>query len=124
MTYWSPNINIARDPRWGRTQETLGEDPKLSSMYAKSFVRGLQGSTHNHHKTHAANAGAPPRRLKISACCKHFTAHDLDAWHKYDRNHFDAKVNTKLTFLYSPFRAFNWLCSKIGVGPLTEHWIH
>ncbi len=43
LTYWTPNINIFRDPRWGRGQETYGEDPFLTAMLARSFVRGLQG---------------------------------------------------------------------------------
>jgi beta-D-xylosidase 4 len=91
LTYWSPNINIARDPRWGRTQETLGEDPKLTSVYAAYFVKGLQEGDYDHNRPQEAASGGP-RRLKISACCKHFTAHDLDRWKNYDRDHFDAKV--------------------------------
>lgn len=88
LTYWSPNINIARDPRWGRTQETVGEDPKLASVYAASFVRGLQEEGEYDHNEEAQS----PKRLKISACCKHFTAHDLDRWKHYDRDHFNAQV--------------------------------
>ena len=79
LTYWSPNVNIFRDPRWGRGQETPGEDPVLSARYAASYVRGLQG-----------NAG---NRLKVAACCKHYTAYDLDNWNGFDRFHFNAKVN-------------------------------
>jgi len=93
LTYWSPNINIVRDPRWGRTQETPGEDPKLTSTYAVYFVKGLQEGHYDGSQT--PNIGGP-KRLKISACCKHFTAHDLDNWKGYDRNHFDAKVNSIL----------------------------
>jgi beta-D-xylosidase 4 len=89
LSYWSPNINIARDPRWGRTQETLGEDPKVSGTYAAYFVKGLQEGDYDHSRP---GTSGNPRRLKISACCKHFTAHDLDAWKQYDRNYFDAKV--------------------------------
>ncbi|KAK7379037.1 hypothetical protein VNO80_04489 [Phaseolus coccineus] len=79
LTYWSPNINIFRDPRWGRGQETPGEDPVLGGIYAVSYVRGLQG-------THA-------NRLKVAACCKHFTAYDLDNWKGMDRFHFNAQVS-------------------------------
>lgn len=43
FTYWAPNVNIFRDPRWGRGQETPGEDPTLSSSYAENFVSGMQG---------------------------------------------------------------------------------
>src|SRR5215211_822350 len=61
LTYWTPNINIFRDPRWGRGQETYGEDPFLTATLAKSFVRGLQGDD--------------PKYLKAAACAKHFAVH-------------------------------------------------
>ncbi|XP_030543182.1 probable beta-D-xylosidase 2 [Rhodamnia argentea] len=80
LTYWSPNINILRDPRWGRGQETPGEDPIVVGRYAASYVRGLQGSD---------GSG----RLKVAACCKHFTAYDLDNWNGVDRFHFNARVS-------------------------------
>ncbi|KAL8094517.1 hypothetical protein AgCh_036156 [Apium graveolens] len=80
LTYWSPNVNILRDPRWGRGQETPGEDPVVAGKYAASYVRGLQGN----------DAGD---RLKVAACCKHYTAYDLDNWSGVDRFHFNAKVS-------------------------------
>jgi len=61
LTYWTPNINIFRDPRWGRGQETYGEDPFLTSMMGKNFVEGLQGSD----KTY----------LKAAGCAKHYAIH-------------------------------------------------
>lgn len=61
LTFWTPNINIFRDPRWGRGQETWGEDPFLTGELASAFVRGLQG---NH-----------PRYLKTAACAKHYAVH-------------------------------------------------
>jgi len=61
LTYWTPNINIFRDPRWGRGQETYGEDPFLTSMLGKNFVEGLQGSD----KTY----------LKAAGCAKHYAVH-------------------------------------------------
>ncbi|KAL9318843.1 hypothetical protein ACSQ67_015360 [Phaseolus vulgaris] len=79
LTYWSPNVNIFRDPRWGRGQETPGEDPILAGKYAGSYVRGLQGSD--------------GERLKVAASCKHFTAYDLDNWKGVDRFHFNAEVS-------------------------------
>ncbi|KAM7275761.1 hypothetical protein ACFE04_017627 [Oxalis oulophora] len=79
LTYWSPNVNIFRDPRWGRGQETPGEDPVLAGTYAANYVKGLQGNDGN--------------RLKVAACCKHFTAYDLDNWNGIDRFHFNAKVS-------------------------------
>jgi beta-glucosidase-like glycosyl hydrolase len=78
LTYWSPNVNIFRDPRWGRGQETPGEDPVLAGSYAASYVKGLQGTDGN--------------RLKVAACCKHFTAYDIDNWNGVDRFHFNALV--------------------------------
>ena len=64
--FWSPNVNIYRDPRWGRGHETPGEDPFLTSEYARLFVRGLQGDEAEHGF------------LKTSACCKHFAAHSAE----------------------------------------------
>ncbi|GAB2282228.1 Probable beta-D-xylosidase 2 [Dionaea muscipula] len=81
LTYWSPNVNILRDPRWGRGQETPGEDPVLAGEYAARYVRGLQGNE--------VTVG----QLKVAACCKHYTAYDLDNWSGFDRFHFNAKVS-------------------------------
>lgn len=61
LTFWSPNINIFRDPRWGRGQETYGEDPFLTSRIGVAYVRGLQGDH--------------PRYLKAAACAKHYAVH-------------------------------------------------
>jgi beta-glucosidase len=61
LTFWTPNINIFRDPRWGRGQETYGEDPYLTSIMGSSYVRGLQGDN--------------PDYLKTAACAKHFAVH-------------------------------------------------
>ncbi|KAL8058438.1 hypothetical protein ABFX02_03G017900 [Erythranthe guttata] len=85
MTFWSPNINIFRDPRWGRGQETPGEDPFLTSKYAVSFVRGIQGDSFE-------GGDLKDGRLQVSACCKHLTAYDLDHWKGVDRFTFDAHV--------------------------------
>lgn len=79
LTFWSPNVNIFRDPRWGRGQETPGEDPHVAGKYAAMYVRGLQGNDAS--------------RLKVAACCKHFTAYDLDNWNGVDRFHFNALVS-------------------------------
>jgi beta-glucosidase len=61
LTFWTPNINIARDPRWGRNQETYGEDPFLTARFAVAFIRGLQGDD--------------PKYFKAMACAKHFAVH-------------------------------------------------
>ncbi len=97
LTYWSPVINIVRDPRWGRVQETSGEDPTLTSSYAIYFVKGMQeggsiAATSGSAITTNVSALSGPRRLKVSACCKHFTAYDVDNWEGTDRFHFDAQV--------------------------------
>lgn len=89
MTFWSPNINIFRDPRWGRGQETPGEDPLLTSKYSVSFVRGIQGDSFE-------GGGLKDGSLLVSACCKHFTAYDLDKWKGFDRFTFNARVNTPI----------------------------
>ncbi|KAL5983584.1 putative beta-D-xylosidase 2 [Asimina triloba] len=93
LTYWSPNVNIFRDPRWGRGQETPGEDPTVAAKYGASYVRGLQDQRGN--------------RLKVAACCKHYTAYDLDNWKGIDRFHFNAKVSKQdLEDTYNvPFKA-------------------
>jgi xylan 1,4-beta-xylosidase len=92
LTYWSPNINVVRDPRWGRASETPGEDPFLVGRYAVNFVRGMQdllAAVDDHNDDPYA------RRIKVSSCCKHFTAYDLDAWFKSDRLTFDARVSER-----------------------------
>jgi len=61
LTFWTPNINIFRDPRWGRGQETYGEDPFLTTQMGIAFVKGLQGDN--------------PKYLKTAACAKHFAVH-------------------------------------------------
>ncbi len=61
LTFWSPNINIFRDPRWGRGQETYGEDPFLTAQIGMSYVKGLQGDD--------------PKYLKVAATAKHFAVH-------------------------------------------------
>ncbi|PHV69930.1 glycosyl hydrolase [Sporanaerobium hydrogeniformans] len=77
LTFWSPNVNIFRDPRWGRGHETYGEDPYLTSRLGVAFVKGLQGEGET---------------LKTAACAKHFAVHSGP---EADRHHFDARVNKK-----------------------------
>jgi beta-glucosidase len=90
LTFWSPNINIFRDPRWGRGQETYGEDPFLTARMGVAFVKGLQGDD--------------PRYLKVSATAKHFAVHSGP---EADRHHFDARPSERdLHETYLPaFRA-------------------
>ncbi|HEY4785727.1 MAG TPA: glycoside hydrolase family 3 N-terminal domain-containing protein, partial [Bacteroidales bacterium] len=73
LTIWSPNINIFRDPRWGRGQETYGEDPYLTSRIGVSFVKGLQGNDPKYLKTistpkhYAVHSGPEPERHRFNA---------------------------------------------------------
>ena len=76
LTFWSPNVNIFRDPRWGRGQETYGEDPFLSGLIGSAFVNGLQGDD--------------PNYLKVAACAKHFAVHSGP---EADRHYFNAVVS-------------------------------
>jgi len=78
LTFWSPNVNIFRDPRWGRGQETWGEDPFLTGEMGSAFVRGLQGDD--------------PRYMKAAACAKHYAVHSGP---EKDRHTFNAIVSKK-----------------------------
>eukprot|EP01062_Namystynia_karyoxenos_P073291 TRINITY_DN70101_c0_g1_i1.p1 TRINITY_DN70101_c0_g1~~TRINITY_DN70101_c0_g1_i1.p1 ORF type:complete len:908 (+),score=307.11 TRINITY_DN70101_c0_g1_i1:79-2724(+) len=93
-TFWAPNINIYRDPRWGRGQETQGEDPTVNGEYAANFVSGFQ-------------SGEDLKHIKSSSCLKHFAAYNLENWHGVDRHHFDAKVSEQdlADTYYPPFEA-------------------
>ncbi|HLF89277.1 MAG TPA: glycoside hydrolase family 3 C-terminal domain-containing protein, partial [Anaerolineales bacterium] len=78
LTYWSPNINLFRDPRWGRGQETYGEDPYLTAQMGVAFIQGLQGDD--------------PDYLKLVATPKHFAVHSGP---EPDRHHFDAQISER-----------------------------
>ncbi len=96
ITFWSPNVNIFRDPRWGRGHETYGEDTYLTSRLGVAFVKGLQGNG---------------RYLKAAACAKHFAVHSGP---ENDRHHFNAVVSQKdLYETYLP--AFEALVKEAGV---------
>ncbi len=87
LTFWSPNINIFRDPRWGRGHETYGEDPYLTSQMGIAFVKGMQGND--------------PLHLKTAATAKHFAVHSGP---EGERDKFDAIVDEKdlrETYLYA-----------------------
>ena len=85
LVFFTPNINIFRDPRWGRGQETPGEDPFLTSQYVYTLINGLQ-------------CGDDERYLKIAADCKHYAAYDLENWHGVDRHYFNAIVSDQDLF--------------------------
>ncbi|KAJ4848425.1 hypothetical protein Tsubulata_020617 [Turnera subulata] len=87
LTYWSPNINVVRDPRWGRAIETPGEDPFVVGKYAANYVRGLQDIEGTENSTDLNS-----RPLKVSSCCKHYAAYDVDNWKGVECYSFDARV--------------------------------
>jgi beta-glucosidase len=97
LTFWSPNINIFRDPRWGRGHETYGEDPYLTTQMGVAFVKGLQGDD--------------PRYLKLVATAKHFAVHSGP---EPERHQFDALVDERdLRETYLP--AFEACVKAAGV---------
>lgn len=96
LTFWSPNVNIFRDPRWGRGHETYGEDPYLTSRLGVSFVKGLQGDGET---------------MKAAACAKHFAVHSGP---ESLRHEFDAEASAKdMEETYLP--AFQALVQEAGV---------
>ncbi len=97
LTFWSPNVNIFRDPRWGRGHETFGEDPYLTSRLGVRFINGMQG---NHEKY-----------MKVAACAKHFAVHSGP---EDERHSFNAVVSEKdLRETYLP--AFKACVKEAGV---------
>jgi beta-glucosidase len=107
LTYWTPNINIFRDPRWGRGQETYGEDPYLTGEMAKAFVTGLQGND--------------PKYLKAAGCAKHYAVHsgpeesrhrfntdisDYDLWDTYLPAFHKLVVDAKVAGVMCAYNAF------------------
>ncbi len=96
LTLWSPNVNIFRDPRWGRGHETYGEDPYLTSRLGVAFVKGLQGNG---------------KTMKAAACAKHFAVHSGP---EAVRHEFNAVASKKdMTETYLP--AFKALVEEAGV---------
>ncbi|CAI8588149.1 unnamed protein product [Vicia faba] len=89
LTFWAPNVNIFRDPRWGRGQETPGEDPMVASAYAVEFVRGFQGGKGIKKVLNDQDDD----EIMLSACCKHFNAYDLEKWGQFARYNFNAVVS-------------------------------
>ena len=81
LTFWAPNVNIFRDPRWGRGHETFGEDPYLTSRMGVRFIEGLQGDDDNY--------------MKSAACAKHFAVHSGP---EDERHSFDARVSAQDLF--------------------------
>jgi len=97
LTFWSPNINIFRDPRWGRGQETWGEDPHLTGEMGAAFVRGLQGDD--------------PTYLKAAACAKHYAVHSGPEKLRHEFNAIASPKDLRETYL----PAFKKLVTEAGV---------
>ncbi|KAI1867610.1 hypothetical protein JX265_007412 [Neoarthrinium moseri] len=93
LDYWTPNINPYRDPRWGRGQETPGEDSFHIKSYVKALIKGLQGDD--------------PDYIKVVATCKHFAGYDIEDWNGNERYEFDAIINPQELSEYymQPFKA-------------------
>ncbi|MFD2563429.1 glycoside hydrolase family 3 protein [Aquimarina rubra] len=85
LTFWTPNINIFRDPRWGRGQETYGEDPYLTSRMGVNFIKGLQGDD--------------PKYLKVVATAKHFAVHSGPEKSRHEDNYHTSDRDLKETYL-------------------------
>ena len=86
LTYWSPNVNIFRDPRWGRGQETYGEDPYLTAQLGVAFVQGLQGEGEH---------------WKAAACAKHFAVHSGPERLRHEFDAAASKKDMEETYLYA-----------------------
>ncbi|KAK0478858.1 glycoside hydrolase superfamily [Armillaria novae-zelandiae] len=90
LDFWTPNINPFKDPRWGRGQETPGEDPYHLSSYVHALVDGLQG-------------GYDPKYKRVVATCKHFAGYDVENWNGNFRFQFDAQITSQdLAEYYMP----------------------
>ncbi|KZS40916.1 glucan 1,4-alpha-glucosidase [Aquimarina aggregata] len=85
LTFWTPNINIFRDPRWGRGQETYGEDPYLTGRMGVNFIKGLQGDD--------------PKYLKVVATAKHFAVHSGPEKSRHEDNYQTSNRDLKETYL-------------------------
>ena len=126
LTFWSPNINIFRDPRWGRGHETYGEDPFLTGRMGYEFVRGMQGDD--------------PRYLKAVATAKHFAVHSGPEPLRHEFNAKVSEVDLRETYLpafrtlivdagaysvmgaYNMFRDFPCCANPILYGILRNEW--
>lgn len=99
LSFWTPNVNIFRDPRWGRGQETYGEDPYMNARMGLAVVRGLQGP-------------AGHKYMKLYACAKHFAVHSGP---EKTRHHFDIENLSPRDLWETYLPAFKALVQKGGV---------
>jgi beta-glucosidase len=127
LTFFAPNINLFRDPRWGRGQETFGEDPFLTARLGVAYVRGMQG-----RGDRAGDGDGARQRLTVAAVAKHFAVHSGP---ERERHHFDARVGArdlaesylpqfeavvregKVAGIMAAYNAIN------GVPAVANHWL-
>ena len=100
LSFWTPNINIFRDPRWGRGQETYGEDPYLTTRMGLAVVKGLQGNREEKY-------------MKLLACAKHFAVHSGPEW---NRHSFDIQMLPERDLWETYLPAFKALVQEGNVG--------
>ncbi|KAG8161047.1 hypothetical protein KVR01_009311 [Diaporthe batatas] len=100
LDFWTPNINPFRDPRWGRGQETPGEDPFHLSSYVRALIDGLEG-------TGDSVGNKDGKYKKVVSTCKHFAGYDLESWNGNFRYQFDASISTQdmVEYYLPPFQA-------------------
>ena len=108
LSVWTPNVNIFRDPRWGRGQETYGEDPYLTSVMGDAVVRGLQGDVLNPQNGQTANH----KYMKLLACAKHYAVHSGPEYTRHSANLTDVPVRD---FWETYMPAFKHLVQKSNV---------
>ncbi|KAF2874785.1 glycoside hydrolase superfamily [Massariosphaeria phaeospora] len=94
LDFWTPNINPFRDPRWGRGQETPGEDPYHLSSYVHALIKGLQGDASDPYK-------------RVVATCKHYAGYDIEDWNGNLRYQFDAQISQQdlVEYYLPPFQS-------------------
>ena len=109
LSFWTPNINIFRDPRWGRGQETYGEDPYLTERMGLAVVNGLQGQ----HYANGQQLTANSKYKKLLACAKHFAVHSGPEW---NRHVFDVQQLPERDLWETYLPAFKALVQKGNVA--------
>ena len=109
LSFWTPNINIFRDPRWGRGQETYGEDPYLTERMGLAVVNGLQGQDYANSKQQTAKS----KYKKLLACAKHFAVHSGPEW---NRHTFDVQQLPERDLWETYLPAFKALVQKGNVA--------
>lgn len=95
LNFWTPNINPFRDPRWGRGQETPGEDAFHLSSYVKALIAGLEGTDYNNNDASSNTNSSTKSYRKVTATCKHFAGYDIETWNGNYRYQVDASISTQ-----------------------------